>query len=497
MPRFRPRLTSSGSVDLREAEPDGTRRYQREGIDFLMSGDHRFLADEPGLGKTLQLARASKGDTLVLASATILDSGTWDDEIAKWTGEPERFTQQSYHSLNARAGERPAKAVKAGERKFNYTMRPELDRHWDTLILDEAHMLKNPKTNWVKSVRTLADQSDRVFLATGTPISGWPHELFVLLQLLYPEESKPGQRLGAKWRWIESWFTTHASRFNPHDRVVTKLLACNPRCSLRAPTDPCDHMREFAGENLGDRWLQRFRDDVLSDLPPLTGPQMIECRMDAVQDGVYRSMRDTMVADLPNGEELIAWTPGARFGVLTALCSGANLVEGATGALSEHSSKMDRLRYDLENRSRPTLVLAHHRRTVAACVEVAESLGARVATLHGGTSRPARRAAVQGFQANQTDVLVGSIETVAEGLTLTAADVVILVEQSFKPSKNQQAIRRIHRMGQTRPCTAYEYVATTARGGETVDGKKRKLLAEKTDMQVAMLTAAQWRALLS
>jgi hypothetical protein len=92
--------------------------------------------------------------------------------------------------------------------------------------------------------------------------------------------------------------------------------------------------------------------------------------------------------------------------------------------------------------------------------------------------------------------LCGSLETIAEGLTLTAADFGIFVEQSYKPSRNEQAIRRIHRMGQTRPTTWLDYVSVSPRGGKTLDTNKRELLATKTDQQMRTLTAARFASLL-
>ena len=158
---------------------------------------------------------------------------------------------------------------------------------------------------------------------------------------------------------------------------------------------------------------------------------------------------------------------------------------------TKHSGKLDRLRFDLEQRDRPTLVVAHYQASVEAAAAVARETGRRAVTVHGGISRSVRGKAVQDFKDGKVDVLVGSLETIAEGLTLTQADMVIFLEQSYKPSRNQQALRRIHRLGQTRPCVALNYVCVTERGNPTIDGGKRTLLQTKTDLQMRTLTAAQ------
>lgn len=101
------------------------------------------------------------------------------------------------------------------------------------------------------------------------------------------------------------------------------------------------------------------------------------------------------------------------------------------------------------------------------------------------------RPAVGQGKEGKLDVLVGSLETVSEGLTLTQADMAIFVEKSYKPSRNEQAMRRVHRIGQTRPVSVLDYVTP-----KSVDANKRALLAEKTDQQMRALTAAQFTALL-
>jgi SNF2 family DNA or RNA helicase len=127
---------------------------------------------------------------------------------------------------------------------------------------------------------------------------------------------------------------------------------------------------------------------------------------------------------------------------------------------------------------------------VEAARDVALGLGWSAEVIHGGTSRAERGRIIEQFKAGKLDVLCGSLETIAEGLTLTAADMVIFLETSFKPSRNQQAMRRIHRLGQEYPCTALDYITP-----DTVDEGKRELLKAKTDQQIRVLTAAQMAAI--
>jgi SWI/SNF-related matrix-associated actin-dependent regulator 1 of chromatin subfamily A len=446
------------------------RPYQREGAAFLRKYGRAFLADDMGLGKSRQMIEASEGKTLVIAPAMLLDTNTWTNEINKWADDPERFTQVAYTSLNQRQ-----KTDKGTSRLTKDVISDLGQTSWDTIICDEAHYIKSSKARRTNAVQQLARRTENLFLATGTPIPNWPHEIFVPLQLIYPEDAKPGGKYGSYWRWVDEWFKTEASRYSDFGFDVKGLRACNAGCVNKDPLRPCKHHVEFAAANFGGRFLQRLRDDVLTDLPPLTFDP-IRIPMTVEQEREYKRMKRDFIAEVGD-DEVIAWSDAAK-----------NTLRA--------SNKFEMLREDLSERFSPTLVVAHYRVSVEACAEVARSLGKTARVLHGGTPKADRKTAAEDFQAGKIDVLAGSLDTIAEGLTLTAADMVILVESSYKPHRNAQVMRRIHRMGQTRPCFVKDYISTTRRGGNTLDTKKRDLLKAKTDFQTRILTAAQFKRLL-
>lgn len=451
---------------------------------WLRDHPRALLADEPGLGKSRQLIEASEGRTLVVAPAMVLDGGTWRDEVGRWADDPARFTFAPYTSINARQGNRVLAEV-----------RPEYAGPWDTLILDESHYIKGRDTKWTLQLLKLSRQVDRVMLATGTPIPNWAQELYTSLVMLKPEASKRGSvELGSYWRWAERWFDCTPEKIyirgkfgRPEAKEVANvgtLLGCTEACALRPATDPCRHYRKFFRANLDGVFLQRLRDDVLSDLPPLQ-ELVVETPMVPAQARIYKTLRKEFIADLTDGTFKVAWSASAKHIMLDQVATGQQTLEPGAGPAS---GKLDRLAYDLASRSAPTLVVAHYRSTVEASHAVATGLGLRSAFVHGGTGRGDRGRIVEQFKRGELDVLVGSLETIAEGLTLTAADMVIFVETSWKPSRNIQAMRRIHRLGQTRPCTALIY---TTPG--TVDVGKKELCARKLDHQMRSLSPAQLR----
>ncbi len=459
---------------------DLLRPYQHTGIAFLQQHDRALLGDEMGLGKSAQLVNAAVGKTLVIAPAMVIDSGTWTHEIQRWSDDPFRFSQVSYSSLTRRSARPSATAV----------LRPELDQQWDTLILDEAHYVKNPNAIRTRAVVALSKQSDRVYMASGTPIPNWPHELFVLLQILFPDQARAGHDLGSKWRWIERWFNTYPSPYRK-GTDIGGLRGCTLACKRRDPLDPCEHYREFVSANFQGRFLQRLRDTVLTDLPAMT-QVTVNLPMTPKQDREYRSMSQDYIARTDDGD-VISWSAASKSTNLDRITTGLGVL---TGDSTSESNKLDMLRDDLSQRYRPTVVAAHYRHSVHAAARVARELGKTVVVVCGDTSPADRKDAVTRFQAGQVDVLCGSLDVISEGITLTAADMLIQIETSYRPSRNQQVARRIHRLGQTQPCTVREYVSVRRNGATCLDGNKRALVASKTDSQVRTLTAARLKELL-
>lgn len=466
------------------------KKHQREGIDWIQSVGRGLLADEPGLGKTRQAIEAFDGGrNLVVAPKLVIEGGTWEDELRKWSATPENWTVVPYTQLNARkkVGER------ASTTKPVKVLKPEVKGKWDAVVFDEAHYLKGRDTLWTWAGLQIARNTDQFLAMTGTPFPNWAHEIFMLLRMIYPEEGKQGRGgdFSGFWDWAETWFDCKPTRFSKGFPVAGEMLGCSrskaqlKECLARPANDPCEHYLAFAEANLGEHYLRRWREDCL-DLPPITDDD-IRAPMDAKTKTAYLRMKNDFYSSY-KGHELVAWTSGAQHVQMHLMTTSPWLLapEG-----EPRGGKLELLRYDLQSRTRPTLVFAHYRASVEACARVAASLGASVGVVHGGIPERQRVDAFKSFKSGELDVMVGSLETTSEGHTLVAADTAIFVEESFKPYRNQQARDRVYRMGQTRPVTIRRYLCPNS-----LDSKKRRLLAMKTDRQMRTLTAAEMMEIL-
>lgn len=427
-----------GGVTTTTAPNTHLSTHQREGVDWLLGRPRGYLADDPGLGKTRQLLEAvyeaGARRVLVVAPAMVRDAGVWPDEAAKIGLEFEALDVTSYHSM--------AKSI---------------GTPYDALIFDEAHRLKNRKVGWAKAASTLANQIDRVYLASGTPIPNQAEELWAQLSYI--------RQMPAYWPWIRKYFEVVQTQWSPAS-ITGRLRDCTSRCHGME----CEHWARFTAENLEGYFLRRTRDQVLRDLPPISGhdtPYWVP--MQPAQAKAYRDIRKSFIAQLPDGSVIEARSFPQQFAQLLMASTGLSSVDPTQ---TKGNSKLEATLELLEGRVSPTLVVCYFRSTAKVLLDaIPGAIG-----IGGATSRPDREKAVRAFQSGDVPVLVGSVGVIKEGLTLTAADLAIMVERAWTPGDNEQAIRRIHRMGQTNPVVVRQLVTP-----ESVDANQWATLGHKAE----------------
>jgi SNF2 family DNA or RNA helicase len=420
-----------------------------------------ILADDPGLGKTRQALLAARGRTLIISPAML--RRTWQQEQERWAPELD-ITWVSYSDLCHRV------ADKAGRlSKVMPLPRPQYRQAWDTVICDEAHYLKGRATAWTRAVLWLAERCNRLYLLTGTPVPNWAHEIYMPLRLLHPK----AHEVRSYWRWVETWFNIWKPEWGGH-----KVLGLKKGVTWEA---------FVRGNRLHTDLLRRTREQVLPDLPPLT-ETTLELEMTLSQAKLYRSLKKDYLAWTDSGHEVSAWSAGGLHTKLMQITTGPEVLD----PMARPGCKAGAVEQLLEERRhQPTVIFTHFRATAEFLWGVAHGLGIAVGIVTGGHGPAAREGVLEQFRTGEITVLVGTLDTLAEGLTLTQADTCILVEHSWRPSRNEQAMRRLHRIGQSRPVTVIHLVTAG-----TVDVGMQSLLSKKSDQQASLLTAAEFARLL-
>jgi superfamily II DNA or RNA helicase len=196
-------------------------------------------------------------------------------------------------------------------------------------------------------------------------------------------------------------------------------------------------------------YLRRNQSDVLAELPPRVDTQeWVELRgrdwesyRDAVAAGNFMAMRRAAYAPGPAGS--------AKLGRLVEIVEEASANRRKVVVFSYFRDVLD---------------------TVAAVLG-----GMAVGPLTGNTPPIQRQALVDEFSARHGPaVLVSQIQAGGVGLNIQAASVVILTEPQWKPTIEDQAVARCHRMGQVRSVDVHRLLAE-----DTVDQRMLEILSAK------------------
>jgi SNF2 family DNA or RNA helicase len=197
-------------------------------------------------------------------------------------------------------------------------------------------------------------------------------------------------------------------------------------------------------------YLRRNQSDVLQELPPrLEAEEWVE-----LQGAALLAYRDAVAAGNFMAMRRAAYAPGNP----------------------ADSPKLQRLLEIVEEASangRKIAVFSFFRDVLAV---VASSVGnMAVGPLTGSISPTSRQEMVDEFTAHQGPaVLVSQIQAGGVGLNIQAASVVILTEPQWKPTTEDQAIARCHRMGQAYPVNVHRLLAV-----DSVDQRMLEVLAAK------------------
>ena len=410
--------------------------FQRAGVRYALDRRRTFIADEQGLGKTVQALAALEADqafpAVVICPASV--KLNWERETRKWL--PER----SVAVLEGRDDRAWSEDVELAEIVvLNYDI---LEAHLDKLIgrqplavvFDESHYVKNPQAQRTKAALELAGAlpPDALRLAlTGTPILNRPEELVAQLRALGRlREFGSGARLTRRFRSAGS-----------DDRLHWNLRA---RCYVR-----------------------RTKRQVLPQLPAK--------RHDTVPI-LLSNEHEYRLAE----QDVIAWLQGLPLDL------GTIDARVAAALRAEQLVRLNNLRQLAANGKLPTalawisdflasgeplVVFAEH---VAIQKALIERFPESVHIL-GADSSTARQAAVDAFQAEDgPQLIVCSLKAASQGITLTRASNVAFMELDWTPARHDQAEDRLHRIGQESAVTAWYLLAP-----DTIDETMAELLERK------------------
>jgi len=426
------------------------RGYQREGFEWLCRlaqwARGAVLADDMGLGKTLQalaflLARAKQGPALVVAPSSVLH--TWRTEAARFA--PKLSLHLFHEGDRSLGGFGKGDVVVASWSLFAREAEAFAKTRFATVVLDEAHAIKNAGTQRAKAAHRL--DADFVVALSGTPVENHVGELWSLFRATMPA------LLGSE----ESF----RARFGSGSKEALAALA--------------QLVRPFV--------LRRTKSAVAKELPARTDLEVL-VPLTPEERALYDDVRLTAVAELGDvtGES-------RRFDVLAALtrlrltaCHPKLVDAGWQGPASKLARLLELVR-DLGAGGHRVLVFSQFTSHLALVVDALRREGITHSYLDGQVPVAERHRRVEAFQRGEGgDVFLISLKAGGTGLTLTAADYVIHLDPWWNPAVEDQASDRAHRIGQDKPVTVYRLIAEG-----TIEQQILSLHAQKRELVDALL----------
>ena len=431
------------------------------------SPDHLFIVDDFILThNTLQVIAQllhrkeveGASPSLVIAPTSV--THTWENEIARFAPELTTLRLQSGAERAARYADVPNFDVVITSYALARLDAEQLERfNFRSLILDEAQNAKNPSSQIAKVVRNL--RADHRLALTGTPVENSLRDLWSIFAFV-----EPGL-LGSE----ASFRRRFENPIADGDETAAHVL--------RSRLEP------FV--------LRRTKEDVARELPERT-EQIIECDLSPLQRRLYRGIAEAARRDVLAQIDEDGGMEGATVHVLAALtrlrqvCAHPGLIMPEYIDEPEASGKFDAFLETVEevlSGGHKVLVFSAFASMLKIMRTALQKRDVAYGYLDGATKDRDRQAEVERFMsAEGPPVFLCSLKAGGVGLTLTAADYVILYDPWWNPAVERQAIDRTHRIGQTRPVTAYRMVTAGS-----VEEKIRALAERKSALSRSVIKA--------
>ena len=278
------------------------RPYQQAGLNWLAFlrrfNLHGALCDDMGLGKTLQTLSIIASDhfeskerrvsvrSLIVCPASLI--GHWEAEIKQYCPTLEApllyVGPSNYRHVHLKKKLLTAEVVVTSYDVLRSDAGQFTELPWNYCVLDEGHLIKNPKTKLSAAVRGL--KAKRRLLLSGTPIQNNLLELWALFDFLLPGY------LGSEKEFTERYakpilILQHSGTGTAEAPSVSNSSAIGKW--TQRDFDEAEGKLQSLHKQVLPFILRRMKEDVLSDLPPKI-IQDYKCPMSSIQKLLYEDL---------------------------------------------------------------------------------------------------------------------------------------------------------------------------------------------------------------
>jgi SNF2 family DNA or RNA helicase len=409
--------------------------HQKEAIQKLVENKKFILADDMGLGKTTStiIAALETGAKKVLIICPASLKINWQREIENYSQrttsiiEGKKWDDADFVIINYDI----IKNFHDDKKKDASTI---INSKFDLVIVDEAHYIQNSQAQRTKLINDIGKKVDRVWLLTGTPITSRPINYYNLLNLI---DSPVAQNWMAFVKRYCNGFQFQAGR-----RKIWNVSGASNLEELRDRTAPLV--------------LRRLKENVL-DLP------------EKIITPVYLRLKSKEYEELM-GEYYDWYDKSGESDSLTLQFTKLTKVRQVIA--DEKTKATIELCENIIEQGKKVIVFTNFTKSLEL---ILEHFGKKAVRLDGQMSQKERQLSVDRFQTeDDIMVFVGNIKAAGVGITLTAAEAVVMNDLSFLPSDHSQAEDRSYRYGQKNNVLVYYPIFDNTVEGIIYDILKKK-----------------------
>jgi SNF2 family DNA or RNA helicase len=407
--------------------------HQRVTSAFLTANRRAFCFNEQGTGKTASaiwasdflLSRKVIKRVLIICPLSIMDSA-WRDDL--FTFAMHRKVDIAYGAPEKR------RAILRGDAEYviiNYdgveiVQEDIANGGFDLIIVDEATHYKNAQTRRWRALSRLVTSSTWLWMMTGTPAAQSPLDAYGLAKLVNPNN-------------VPRFFGSF------RDQVMFKVSRFKWAIKESATETVFNALQPAI------RWTKA----QCLDLPDMVFAKRV-VELTPQQRKYYKMLKSKMTMQAA-GEEVTAVNAAVNMNKLLQISAGAVYTDNGEALEFDITNRYRVMMEAIEEAKGKVLVFVPFRHTINILSEKLSSDGVTNEVIQGDVPVSKRTDIFRRFQ-EQSDprVLVIQPAAASHGVTLTAADTVVLWAPTSSLETYLQANARVHRAGQKNKCTVIQ-----------------------------------------
>lgn len=441
------------------------RLYQQTGLEWLwflfknsLSG---LLCDEMGLGKTHQAMGlmaliadiGKKGPFLIVCPTSVIYH--WQDKLQEFLPS---LSVHVFHGYKRSLAPFKNKSILLTSYGILRSEIEELKKiPFELSIFDEIQYAKNARSGIHASL--LQIQSKMKLGLTGTPIENNLREIKSLFDIVLP-------------------------KFMPSEQRFRELFLV----PIERMNDPSK--KEIFSRLIKPFILRRKKSEVLQELPEKSEDNSY-CELSVLQKELYQETlekrRTALISELKDSGSPVPYLHiFSLLATLKQICDHPALFYKKPHLYKEfESGKWDLFKELLDEAmqsSQKVVVFSQYLQMLDIMEEYLKEKGLDYAVIRGETVD--RRSQIEKFQNNpECRVFLGSLLAAGVGIDLTAASVVFLYNRWWNAARENQAIDRVHRIGQKRGVQVYRFITK-----QTIEEKIDRMIAKKAKLLEEIVT---------